>query len=68
MQTDNNTQDSTEDNAVDLLSEPLEVISLGLEGFASELAEQQVPVTHLEWSPPAGGDVQLAEILSKLGA
>lgn len=64
MQTDKNTKDI----AVDLLSEPLEVISLGLESFATDLSEQQIPVIHLDWSPPAGGDVQLAELLSKLGA
>lgn len=46
----------------------LDVLNIGLEGFAEELSEQGVNVTQLNWSPPAGGDAQMAEILSKLGS
>lgn len=62
----NNT--NTKENASDLLAEPLEVISVGLEGFATDLRNQDIPVIHLDWTPPAGGDPYLAELLSKLGA
>jgi FdrA protein len=51
----------------DLLNTPLRVINVGLEGFARELAEQGVEVVQLDWSPPAGGDPVLANLLSKLG-
>ncbi len=51
-----------------LLDEPLKVINIGLEGFARELDEQGVEVTHLDWVPPAGGDPKLANLLSKLGS
>ena len=50
-----------------LLEEPLQVINIGLEGFAMELKEQGVEVVHVDWVPPAGGDAKLAELLSKLG-
>jgi len=51
----------------DLLDAPLRVINVGLDGFARELAEQGVEVVQVDWSPPAGGDPVLADLLSKLG-
>ena len=53
--------------AAALLSAPIRVINVGLQVFATELASQGVPVTHVEWSPPAGGDEKLAALLAKLG-
>ena len=50
-----------------LLDAPLKVINLGLESFAEDLARSGVEVVHLEWTPPAGGDPKLADLLSKLG-
>jgi len=52
----------------EFLDAPLRVINIGLEGFAHELHEQGVPVVHVDWAPPAGGDLKLAALLSKLGA
>jgi hypothetical protein len=51
----------------DLLAKPLHVINVGLEGFATELKQQNVAVTQVDWSPPAGGDPKIADLLSKLG-
>ncbi len=51
-----------------LLNAKLKVVNVGLESFARELAAGDVPVVHVEWSPPAGGDPTLADLLSKLGA
>jgi len=51
----------------DLLTKPLNVINVGLSGFADELKQQNVSVTHVDWSPPAGGDPKIADLLSKLG-
>lgn len=51
-----------------LFEQSLDIISVGLEGFAEELSGQQVQVTHLDWRPPAEGDPELAELLSKLGS
>ena len=53
--------------AAKLLTTPVRVINLGLESFAVELRAQDVPVTHVQWSPPAGGDEKLAALLAKLG-
>ena len=50
-----------------LLVTPVRVINVGLEGFATELAQQGVAVTHVQWAPPAGGDEKMAALLGKLG-
>ena len=49
------------------LGRPIKVINVGLTGFAKELSERDVPVVQVQWSPPAGGDAKMAELLSKLG-
>lgn len=50
-----------------LLTQTPVVINVGLEGFANDLESQQATVTHLDWRPPAGGDAELADLLSRLG-
>jgi hypothetical protein len=42
------------------------VINLGLEHFAGELERLGVPVVHVAWSPPAGGDPKKAALLAAL--
>jgi hypothetical protein len=54
--------------AGDLLQHTPAVINVGLEGFADELAAQGVDVVQLDWRPPAGGDPELADLLSRLGS
>jgi hypothetical protein len=49
-----------------LLTSPLSVINVGLSGFAQELAGTGVPVTQVDWVPPAGGDAELAGLLASL--
>ncbi len=56
-----------EENPADLFTVPPKVVNIGLEGFAKELDGQGVAVIHVDWSPPAGGDPALADLLSKLG-
>ncbi len=53
--------------AAGLLTTPVSVINVGLEGFADELRAVGVPVVHVQWQPPAGGDARLAALLAKLG-
>lgn len=55
------------DDVSDFLDAPLQVANIGLEGFAHDLEAQQVPVIHVDWVPPAGGNPALADLLSKLG-
>jgi len=42
------------------------VINLGLEFFATQLTAHGVPVVHVDWRPPAGGDTRLASLLERL--
>lgn len=53
--------------AAALLTSPVRVVNVGLEGFAQDLRGQSVPVVHVQWQPPAGGDEKLASLLAKLG-
>ena len=53
--------------AAQLLTSPVSVINVGLEGFADELRGVGVAVVHVQWQPPAGGDAKLAALLAKLG-
>jgi len=48
------------------LGAPLRAINLGLEVFAEDLAAAGVPVVHLDWRPPAGGDPALLALLARL--
>jgi hypothetical protein len=50
-----------------LLTEPVKVINVGLERFASDLENQGTAVVQVEWAPPARGNARLAALLSKLG-
>jgi hypothetical protein len=50
----------------DLLRTPPRVISMGLDLFARALQRLEVPVVHLAWAPPAGGDPRLAALLERL--
>lgn len=42
------------------------VINIGIEDFLETLKNQNVPVTGIDWSPPAGGDPEMIEILDKI--
>ena len=60
--------DDRQDPIMQLLTQSPVVINVGLEGFATDLQSQDVAVTHLDWRPPAGGDAELANLLSLLGS
>ena len=57
--TDNNTTHP-------LLKGPPRVINIGLSSFANDLKKQDVEIVNLDWSPPARGNVELANLLAKL--
>ncbi len=50
----------------DLFRQEIRVINLGLEAFAHELERLGVPVVHVRWAPPAGGDAKKAALLATL--
>ena len=51
---------------IDLLDEPLVVINLGLKMFAESLTQQEVDVIQVDWTPPAGGDKEMMNLLDQL--
>ena len=50
----------------ELLSVRPRIINLGLEVFADSLDRLGVPVVHIDWRPPAGGDQRLLQLLERL--
>ena len=50
----------------DILGRGPRVINVGLEGFAADLERLGVPVTHVDWAPPAGADAAAAARLAIL--
>ena len=44
----------------------LKVINIGIEMFADDLEKQNVDVIHVNWQPPAGGDLDILKFLEKL--
>ena len=49
-----------------LLKAPPRVINIGLSSFADDLKKQDVEMVNLNWSPPARGNVELANLIAKL--
>ena len=52
----------------DLLEQTPVIINVGLEGFSDEMQARGVKVIHVDWRPPAGGDAEFADLLSRLGS
>jgi hypothetical protein len=50
-----------------ILDQELKVVSIGVSTFADDLRSQDVEVVHVDWRPPAGGDVEMLKLLEKLG-
>jgi hypothetical protein len=38
----------------------------GVSDFAGSISAQGFPIVNVDWSPPAGGDSQMADLLDKL--
>ncbi len=49
-----------------LLEEQIIVINIGLGQFARSMEEQGVEVVQVDWTPPAGGDKEMLELLDNL--
>jgi FdrA protein len=50
----------------DLLQRSLVIINIGVRKFAESLVDQEVEFVHVDWSPPAGGDEELIDLLDEL--
>ena len=60
--------EQSDDTTRDLLAAPPRVVNIGLEIFAANILANGAEVAHVRWSPPAGGNAQLAGLLEKLRA
>lgn len=49
-----------------LFNSPLKVVNLGLESFAHNLRQCEVPAVQVDWTPPAGGNIQMIQALDRL--
>ncbi len=54
------------DKLNDLMQNGPVAINMGIFDFAESLKIQGVEVVHLNWSPPAGGDQELIDLLDQL--
>ena len=50
-----------------ILVDTLKVVNIGISTFADDLRSQNVEVVHVDWKPPAGGDIEMLKLLEKLG-
>ena len=50
-----------------ILTQKLKVVNIGISNFAENLHSQDVEVVHVDWKPPAGGDIEMLKLLEKLG-
>ncbi len=50
----------------DLFTSPIKVINVGLPSFHADLKSQNVPVVHVNWQPPAGGNARVAALLDRV--
>jgi hypothetical protein len=55
-----------EDKPNELLSSPLIVVNVGVKDFGEALEQQETKVVYVEWSPPAGGDQEVIDLLDQL--
>lgn len=51
-----------------ILTEKLKVVNIGVQTFADDLRSQDVEVVHVDWKPPAGGDIEMLRLLERLGS
>jgi hypothetical protein len=49
-----------------LFSGQLIVINIGLRGFAESFEDQEIEVLQIDWTPPAGGDQEMIDLLENL--
>jgi hypothetical protein len=54
------------DSLDDLLTKGPVVINVGAEDFGASLKSQGAEVIQVDWTPPAGGDREMIDLLDKL--
>jgi hypothetical protein len=54
------------DDLMELFSGPMIAINVGVRDFGEALEQQGVQVVYVEWTPPAGGDQEMIDLLDQL--
>ncbi len=49
-----------------ILQKEIKMINIGIKEFMHALDEQQVPVVHVDWRPPAEDDKDIERLLDSL--
>ncbi len=49
-----------------ILSGQIIVVNIGLRGFAESFEDQEIEVVQIDWTPPAGGDQEMIDLLEYL--
>ncbi len=55
-----------ENSVSDLLKGPIVAVNVGVQDFGEALEDQAIRVIFVEWSPPAGGDQAMVDLLDGL--
>jgi FdrA protein len=55
-----------ENKVGDLMAGPVVAINVGVQGFGAALENQGVTVIFVNWTPPAGGDQEMLDLLDEL--
>ena len=50
----------------DIFTDGPKIINIGLKKFSDELEEQDLEVVQIDWSPPAGGNQDMIDLLDDL--
>jgi hypothetical protein len=54
------------DEEIEFFQGNIVAINVGVQDFGSALEEQGVQVIYVDWSPPAGGDEEMIDLLDQL--
>jgi len=54
------------DEEMDLFQSAIVAINVGVQDFGSAMEQQGVQVVYVDWSPPAGGDQEMIDLLDQL--
>ncbi len=54
------------DEEMDLFVGKIVAVNVGVQDFGKALEEQGVLVIYVDWSPPAGGDQEMIDLLEQL--
>ncbi len=54
------------DEGIELFHGTIVAINVGIQEFGSALEEQEIQVIYVDWTPTAGGDQEMRDLLDQL--